>query len=62
MLIQGREIDGQGLRALAAAARAFERAKAKGFVWMNDDGYFESHEGQLGFIEPRPKNPAQLRF
>jgi len=56
------ELDAVGKRALAAAARAFRRAQAKGYVWVNDDGFFESHEGQLEWLPPAPIHPDQLRF
>lgn len=60
MLIRGVEIDGEGLRALAAAARAFERAKKQGHVWLTLEGFYESHEGTLNYEPAEPKNPLQL--
>lgn len=56
------ELDAEGKRALAAAARAFRRAQTKGYVWVNADGFFESHEGQISWVPPTPPNPDQLRF
>jgi hypothetical protein len=57
------EVDGEGKRALAAAARAFERAKKKGYVWISDEtGMFETIEGQIAFVPPPPANPNQLQI
>ena len=55
-------LDAEGKRALAAAARAFARAKRKGYVWVNDEGFYESHESQLAWLPPEPPNPDQLTF
>lgn len=55
-------MDPKGKKALAEAAKAFERAKRKGYVWVREDGAWESHESRLMFIPPAPPNPDQLRF
>jgi hypothetical protein len=56
------DLDPEGKRALAAAARAFARAQRKGYVWVNEDGFYESHEGQLAWVPSDPIHPDQLRF
>jgi hypothetical protein len=56
------EIDVEGKRALAAAARAFARAKRKGYVWVNENGFYESHENQIAWLPPEPIHPDQLRI
>lgn len=51
-----------GKAALAAAARAFDRAKKAGHVWLADDGRLHTYE-QTGLWRPaEPKNPDQLRL
>ena len=57
-----RQIEKEGKAALAAAARAFTKAQKLGYVWISDDGTFETHEGQLGFVPPDPIHPDQLRL
>jgi hypothetical protein len=55
----------KGKAALAAAARAFTRAQTKGYVWISDEGTFETWE-QTGLWAPAPPapsiNPGQLRL
>jgi hypothetical protein len=48
--------------ALAAAARAFTKAQTKGYVWISDDGLYETWEQTLMFDPAPPTNPAQLRL
>lgn len=48
--------------ALDGPARAFRRAQKKGYVWIGEDGFFETHEGQLGFVPEPPAHPEQLRL
>jgi hypothetical protein len=45
---------------LAPAARAFERAKRKGYAWVGETGFFETHEAQGTFMPEPPPNPNQL--
>jgi hypothetical protein len=51
------------IAALAPAARAFERAKTKGYVQIcPDQGTFWSHESDDMFRPAPPKNPNQMRL
>jgi hypothetical protein len=54
--------DPKGVEALRAAARAFTRAQVKGYVWISDQGTFETCEGWLSPPEPKVANPEQLRL
>jgi hypothetical protein len=56
------KLDKEGAAALAAAARAFARAQKKGYVWIGDQGTFETYENTLAFVPPPPIHPDQLRF
>lgn len=57
------KVDREGKLALAAAARAFERAKRAGHVWISDEsGMYETIEGQLAWEPPPPIHPDQLRI
>lgn len=57
------KLDKEGVAALAAAARAFERAKKKGYVWIDDQTQmFLTYEADDLFMPPAPPNPDQLRF
>jgi hypothetical protein len=48
---------------LAPAARAWQRAKTKGYVWINDQTQmFETHESTLAWCPPEPIHPDQLRL
>jgi hypothetical protein len=51
-----------GKAALAAAARAFDRAKRDGNVWLGDDGLFQTFEMFDDWTPAAPKNPDQLRL
>lgn len=53
-------IDRAGMKALTLAARAFARAQAKGYVWIGEDGLFDTCE--MWDLPPAPKvaNPDQL--
>lgn len=50
------------LAALAASANAFDRAKVKGYVWIGEQGTFQTHEMYGGFVPPPPIHPDQLRL
>lgn len=52
----------QIIAALEPPARAFKRAQDKGYVWMGEQGSFQTCE-EWG-LPPAPKeiNPAQLRL
>lgn len=52
----------KGLDALAASARAFDRAKAAGHVWISDHGLLETYEMYDAWMPKAPKNPEQLRL
>jgi hypothetical protein len=54
--------EAQGRAALAAAARAFDRAKRAGNVWLADDGSFHTYEQTGMWMPAPPKNPDQLRL
>jgi hypothetical protein len=56
------ELDREGVAALAAAARAFRKAKNKGYVWIGEQGMFETHEMTGAFVPAPPPNPDQLRL
>lgn len=48
------------MEALAAAARAFERAKGKGYVWLDGEtGLLFAIDAD---VPPAPTNPDQLRL
>jgi hypothetical protein len=51
-----------GMSALGAAARAFTAAQNKGYVWLGDEGLFETCEEWD--LPPAPKvlHPDQLRL
>jgi hypothetical protein len=49
--------DAAAMRALAAAAAAFTRAKQKGYVWLEDDGTLFAIEAD---VPSAPPNPDQL--
>lgn len=51
-----------GLSALGASARAFALAQKKGFVWISDDGTFDTCEGWDCPPEPKVLHPEQLRL
>lgn len=52
-----------GKAALAAAARAFARAQAKGYVWIGEQGAFETSESEIGGPPPsKSTHPGQLRL
>jgi hypothetical protein len=53
---------GEVIKGLAPAARAFEAAKRKGYVWIGEQGFFETHESEIGFWPEPPPNPDQLRL
>ena len=55
-------LDRKGTAALAAAARAFERAKGKGYVWLADDGSYATWEQTGIFQMPEPIHQDQLRL
>lgn len=48
------------LAALAASARAFDKAKTKGYVWISDDGTYQTYEMFDGFRPSPGPNPDQL--
>lgn len=51
------------ISALAPAARAFERAKTEGHVWVDPQTQmFETHESTIAWELPEPTNPNQLRL
>lgn len=57
------KLDREGLKALGAAARAFKLAQSKGYVWVSDQGTFDTCEGWL--CPPAPKrspNPDQMEL
>jgi hypothetical protein len=51
-----------GLSALGAAARAFAAAQGKGYVWIGDQGVFETCEEWDLPPAPKVTNPDQLRL
>jgi hypothetical protein len=55
-------IDRAGLSALGAAARAFAAGQRKGYVWIGEQGTFETCEEWLAPPEPKVLNPEQLRL
>jgi hypothetical protein len=57
-----RELERKGEAALAASARAFTKAQNKGYVWLSDDGVFETWEQTGMFCPAAPPNPDQLRL
>jgi hypothetical protein len=52
----------EAIAALAPAARAFERAKVKGYVWIGEQGSLLTHESEIAFTPPPPIHPDQLRL
>jgi hypothetical protein len=54
--------EAKGRAALAAAARAFERAQRAGHVWISDEGSFHTYEQTGMWMPAAPKNPDQLRL
>jgi hypothetical protein len=54
-------LDKEARTALSEAAKAFERAKRKGYAWLADDGTFGTWEGQMDFM-PAPSPPGQLEL
>lgn len=52
----------QIIAALDPAARAFKRAQDKGFVWMGEQGSFETCEEWELAPAPKVLNPDQLRL
>lgn len=50
------------IAALAPAARAFERAKVKGYVWVGEQGTLLTHEAHGTYVLPPPIHPDQLRL
>lgn len=54
--------DRKGAAALAAAARAFDKAQEKGYAWPNEDGGFSTWEQTGIFQMPDPITPEQLRL
>lgn len=52
----------EGKAALAASARAFDRAKRAGNVWLGDDGRLHTYEQTGMWMPAPPKNPDQLRL
>lgn len=57
------KLDREAAAALRASAAAFERAKRKGYVWIGEDGRYQTHE-QFDMLE-EPKvvyHPEQLRL
>jgi hypothetical protein len=55
-----RALANEVIAGLAPAARAFERAKRKGYAWVGESGAYETHEAQLAFTPAPPPNPNQL--
>ena len=55
-------VDRKGAAALAAAARAFERAKTKGYVWVDDQGSFATWDYTGIWQMPDPIHEDQLRL
>lgn len=55
-------VDREGAAALAAAARAFRKAQNKGYVWIGEQGSFETHESTGAWTPPPPIHPDQLRL
>jgi hypothetical protein len=53
-------VDRAGMKALTSAARAFARAQSKGYVWIGEQGTFETCEGWMSPPEPKTGNPDQL--
>jgi hypothetical protein len=53
---------GEIIAGLAPAARAFERAKRKGYVWIGEQGTFETFEMFDDWEPSPPPNPDQLRL
>lgn len=49
-----------GLSALGASARAFALAQRKGYVWIGDQGVFETCEEWDVPPAPKVPNPEQL--
>jgi hypothetical protein len=51
------------IAALAPAARAFTRAREKGYVWIDPQTQmFETHESTGAWCPPPPIHPDQLRL
>jgi hypothetical protein len=50
-----------GQAALAASARAFARAQKLGYVWIGEQGAFETHD-EIGGVPDSPNHPNQLRL
>lgn len=56
------KLDREGAAALAAAARAFRKAQNKGYVWIGEQGAFETHESTGAWTPPPLIHPNQLRL
>jgi hypothetical protein len=55
-------LDREGVKALAAAARAFARAQKLGYAWIGDEGCFETCEDWGAPPSQKIDNPDQLRL
>lgn len=56
------KLDPKGAAALRQAAAAFERAKRKGYVWIGEDGRYQTHEQFDMPVQPKVIHPDQLRL
>jgi hypothetical protein len=52
----------EAITALAPPARAFARAQKLGYVWLGEQGTFETVDGTLCHDPKPPANPDQLRL
>lgn len=55
-------VDRVGMKALGAAARAFTLAQTKGYVWIGEQGLFDTCEEWDLPPAPKTPNPDQLRL